>query len=170
MTQIVKSRWLLIGGLAAIGSALLWNALGDSRESAVPAGWSAVNERLEASLPKLKGEGREPETEDASEKTKGAEKAEGESAGAAAAEAEAGTETETSAAEADSGLVDLNRATAEELDALPGIGPAKARAVIDDRVRNGPFRTVGELARVKGIGPKLLDKIRQLVTVTGKAP
>ncbi len=47
-------------------------------------------------------------------------------------------------------LVDLNTATAAELDALPGVGPATAAAIIDHRHRNGPFRTVDDLAEVRG--------------------
>jgi len=58
---------------------------------------------------------------------------------------------------------DINRATAEEWDELPGIGPAKARAIVDDRERNGPFRSIDDLARVKGIGPKLLDRLREAI-------
>lgn len=64
------------------------------------------------------------------------------------------------------GRVNLNRATAEELDSkLPGIGPAKARAIVADREENGPFKSVDELVRVNGIGEKTLENIRDLVTV-----
>ncbi len=70
----------------------------------------------------------------------------------------------TSAAGALSGPVDLNRATAEELDRLPGVGPATANAIVVERDRNGPFATVDDLERVPGIGPAKLDAIRDLVT------
>jgi competence protein ComEA len=63
------------------------------------------------------------------------------------------------------GPVDINRATAEELDALPGIGPATARAIVDHRESNGPFAAVDELEDVRGIGPAKLDAIRDLVTL-----
>jgi competence protein ComEC len=66
-------------------------------------------------------------------------------------------------------LLDLNRATAAELETLPGIGPAKAAAIVADRTAAGPFRSVEDLARVKGVGPKTLEKLRSLVTV-GAAP
>jgi len=60
--------------------------------------------------------------------------------------------------------VDLNRATEVELVALPGIGPAKARAIVAARARR-PFRRVTELLRVRGIGPKLLARLRPVVKV-----
>lgn len=67
--------------------------------------------------------------------------------------------------------LDLNTATAEELDTLPGIGPVKAAAIVSDRAANGPFAAVEELVRVKGIGPGILKKIQALVTggETGKS-
>ncbi|MGO4372693.1 ComEA family DNA-binding protein [Paenibacillus sp. MCAF20] len=59
------------------------------------------------------------------------------------------------------GKLDINRATAEELDALKGIGPAKAQAIVDDREKNGPFATVNDLLRVRGIGEKLLAGMKE---------
>jgi competence protein ComEA len=64
------------------------------------------------------------------------------------------------------GLVNINTATAQELQLLPGIGPAKAKLVIDYRGAH-PFRTIEELARVKGIGPKTVRKLRPHLTVRG---
>jgi competence protein ComEA len=63
------------------------------------------------------------------------------------------------------GPVNLNRATAEQLDALPGIGPATAQAIVEHREANGPFASVDELEDVRGIGPAKLDAIRDLVTL-----
>jgi len=63
------------------------------------------------------------------------------------------------------GPVDLNTATVAELEALPGIGPATAAAIVDDRERNGPFPSVDDLERVPGIGPAKLGALRDLVTV-----
>jgi competence protein ComEA len=63
------------------------------------------------------------------------------------------------------GPVDINRATVDQLDDLPGIGPATARAIVAHREANGPFASVDDLEDVRGIGPAKLDAIRDLVTV-----
>jgi competence protein ComEA len=63
------------------------------------------------------------------------------------------------------GPLDINRAGAEALEALPGIGPAAAQRIIEYRAEHGPFASVEELTQVKGIGPALLEKIAPLVTV-----
>jgi competence protein ComEA len=63
-----------------------------------------------------------------------------------------------------SGPVDLNTATVDELDALPGVGPATAAAIVAHRDANGPFASVDALADVRGIGPAKLEAIRSLVT------
>ena len=66
---------------------------------------------------------------------------------------------------APSGPVDLNTATAEQLDALPGIGPVTAAAIVNWRAANGGFSSVEQLAEVDGIGPARLEKLRPLVRV-----
>lgn len=63
------------------------------------------------------------------------------------------------------GPVDINRATAGELETLPGIGPATATAIVEDRERSGPFLSIDDLDRVSGIGPVRLEALRGLVTV-----
>lgn len=67
------------------------------------------------------------------------------------------------------GLLDLNRATAEDLQALPGIGPVLAQRVIEYRRSAGGFRDVEELRQVKGIGAKKFDLVRTLVSVAAPA-
>lgn len=63
------------------------------------------------------------------------------------------------------GSIDLNTATAAELDTLPGIGPVTAAAIIAWREANGSFSSVDQLADVDGIGPARLEKLRSLVHV-----
>ncbi|NLZ18008.1 MAG: helix-hairpin-helix domain-containing protein [Desulfobulbaceae bacterium] len=60
--------------------------------------------------------------------------------------------------------VNINTATVQELTTLPGIGPAKAEAIIKHREANGPFKTVDELGNVKGVGPKTLQDLRSEVS------
>lgn len=60
--------------------------------------------------------------------------------------------------------VNLNTATQEELVALPGIGPAKAKAIIDYRNAH-PFKTVDEVKNVRGIGDQLYDSLKGKITV-----
>ena len=64
-------------------------------------------------------------------------------------------------------LIDLNTATAQELESLPGIGPVMAGRIIAYREANGPFLSMDEVENVPGIGPKTLESIRPLATVTG---
>jgi comEA protein len=73
--------------------------------------------------------------------------------------------TTTSKASTNTGIININTATQAELESLTGIGPTKAKAIIDYRSQNGPFVTVDDLDKVKGIGPATLAKIRDRITV-----
>ena len=61
--------------------------------------------------------------------------------------------------------VNINTASKKELDALPGIGETLAQRIIDYRSANGPFSTVDDLTKVKGIGAKTLEKLKPYATV-----
>ncbi len=66
------------------------------------------------------------------------------------------------------GVVNVNTATVEELQLLPGIGEARARAVIAVRKQRGGFKSLEDLLQVKGIGEVGLDRLRPHVTVNGR--
>jgi len=72
--------------------------------------------------------------------------------------------------DATAALVDLNLAGLDELETLPGIGPATAAAIIAHREEHGPFTSVASLDDVSGIGPARLDALGDLVTVTSANP
>jgi competence protein ComEA len=63
--------------------------------------------------------------------------------------------------------IDVNRASAAELQRLPGIGPKTSQGIIDERNKK-PFKSVDDLRRVRGIGPKTLEKLKPYVTVVSK--
>jgi competence protein ComEA len=66
--------------------------------------------------------------------------------------------------------VDINRAGAWLLEALPGVGEARAQAIIAYRERHGPFRDTHELTRVPGFGEATFEDIQDLITVAGPGP
>lgn len=61
--------------------------------------------------------------------------------------------------------VNLNSATAGELETLPGVGPAKAEAIIEYRETNGPFKSIEDLKSISGIGDKTYEKLKDLISV-----
>lgn len=66
-------------------------------------------------------------------------------------------------------VIDVDRATASELEALPRVGPKLAQRIVDDRNEHGAFGTLTALTRVKGIGPKLVTHLAPHVTFSGSA-
>jgi competence protein ComEA len=68
-------------------------------------------------------------------------------------------------ASVDVATININTATLKELQSLPGVGQVTAERIITYRTENGPFTTVDGLTKVKGIGKKSLEKIRELVSV-----
>ena len=63
-------------------------------------------------------------------------------------------------------IIDLNTAAPEDLERLPGIGPAKAEAIAAYRTEHGPFRTVDQLMEVSGIGEATLEALRPYITAS----
>jgi competence protein ComEA len=64
--------------------------------------------------------------------------------------------------------VDINTATVAQLESVNGIGPKKAEAIVEYRKKHGPFKSVDDLGKVKGLGKASIDKMRNELTV-GKA-
>ena len=65
-------------------------------------------------------------------------------------------------------VVDINSANEAQLRTVKGIGPVKARAILSYRAKNGPFRSVTDLRRVKGFGAKTIARIGPSITLSGK--
>jgi competence protein ComEA len=67
-----------------------------------------------------------------------------------------------------SGVVNINTATPEQLQLLPGIGEARARAIVSLRKQSGGFKSLDDLLEVKGIGKAMLDQLRPFLSLNGK--
>lgn len=65
--------------------------------------------------------------------------------------------------------INLNTATPQQLEEVKGLGPVKAKAIVDYRSKNGAFKTYADLEKVPGIGPKLLEKLKAELVVSGGA-
>jgi competence ComEA-like helix-hairpin-helix protein len=61
--------------------------------------------------------------------------------------------------------VNINSASADQLTALPGIGPSYAQRIVEYREKNGPFKRVEDILNVRGIGEKTFEKIRERITI-----
>jgi competence ComEA-like helix-hairpin-helix protein len=66
--------------------------------------------------------------------------------------------------------IDLNTATSEQLQRLPGVGPVTAQRILDYRKKSGPFQSVDDLLAVKGFSTKRLDKVKPYVMVKPPVP
>lgn len=182
MTRHSNIRTVLMLGCAI--AAIVFFTLALRNPDTEPAGWTAVNESAAAALAELEeDEAAQSEAEpesgnsgsgaalpgsagtDAAQETAGAgEAAAGNPAGDSGTQG-GGTSGDHSAAGSlqQDGKLDINTASAGELDELKGIGPAKAAAIVADREANGPFRSTSDLLRVKGIGEKLLAGIEDSI-------
>jgi competence protein ComEA len=65
--------------------------------------------------------------------------------------------------------VNINTATQAELETLQGIGPVKAKAIVEHRKKNGPFKSSDDLEKVSGVGPATMKRVRKDITVGGGA-
>jgi len=63
------------------------------------------------------------------------------------------------------GKININKATAEQLKSIPGVGMKKAQAIIDYRSKNGNFSTIDDLVNVKGIGKKMMAKMKGSISI-----
>lgn len=75
------------------------------------------------------------------------------------------TSSASSVSRTDPEMININTASAEELETLNGIGETKAAAIIQYRTENGGFRSIEEICRVKGIGDATFNKIRDKITI-----
>ncbi|WP_336787046.1 ComEA family DNA-binding protein [Paenibacillus sp. MMO-177] len=163
-TNSNRSRFMVPLFLVAAAVVLLAAAFAQPKEKA-PVDWVQLNREVDAVL-QLQGEpeaGKQKAelpgtTKDSEVKVPEAH------TGSVMAEANAGEAAGKE--EIPSGKLDINRATAEQLDTLKGIGPAKAQAIIADREQNGLFTSVDDLLRVKGIGSKLLAGIKDSIVAS----
>jgi len=73
--------------------------------------------------------------------------------------------TEVATSDPNVELVNINTATLEELDTLPGIGPTTAQKIIDYRTTNGPFAAIEDITNVSGIGPATFENIKTLIKI-----
>ncbi len=67
------------------------------------------------------------------------------------------------------GTINVNTATPDQLELLPGVGPERARAIVEWRGEHGAFKSADDLLQVSGIGQKALDRMRAHVSVSGKS-
>ena len=80
-------------------------------------------------------------------------------------QAAAASESPSDGASPSGGKLDINAATADQLQSLPGIGEKRAAAIVEHRAANGPFDDVEDLVLVSGIGDGIIESIRDLVEV-----
>lgn len=73
--------------------------------------------------------------------------------------------TSASSGNSENAKIDLNQADSSALQTLPGVGPAKAAAIIDYREKSGPFKTIEDLKNISGIGDKTFEKLKDLIIV-----
>lgn len=160
--KLIESyRWPIGVGLLVLilflGSYLLW------RENYWKAGQTNRIVNYESRITNL--EDKIVELEQAKTEAQAASQATPVQPTADGAVAGASTSSSAPAAQPKSGKININTATASELDSLPGIGPAYAGRIIDYRNQHGGFKSIEEVKNVKGIGDKTFDKFKDRITI-----
>ncbi|REE93095.1 competence protein ComEA [Paenibacillus taihuensis] len=161
---------LLIIGLLIAAVALVCTALYRPERDGQP-GWAAVNEQVKQTIGPI-----EKVADSSADAAKNDEKKRQQTRSKVSANASASARVSAGATGASAkddggetvssdGKVDINHATVEQLDALPGIGASKAKAIMADREQNGLYHSADDLLRVKGIGPKLLEKLKSFIVL-----
>ncbi|WP_232282244.1 ComEA family DNA-binding protein [Paenibacillus sp. oral taxon 786] len=147
---------------AAIGAGLMLLATG-SRPPAGIEGWTPINAEVKAALATEGsaadpggGSGETVTNADAAGQNAGPSAGAESNSGVAAFKEEAGKSTDT-------GKISINRAGLAELQEIPGIGEKKAKAILDYRNAHGPFTSIEALTEVKGIGDKMLEKMKPYI-------
>lgn len=150
----LSHKTLMLAAVCMMLAVMLLGAALLEPKRSEPGEWVPLNEAVETALVTLE---EQPAAKLEEEK------------GAAVKELEAGAAVEKLASEAGEAVVtgdgrlNINLATAAELENLKGIGPSKAEAIIKDREQNGKYASIHDLLRVKGIGEKLLSGIQESI-------
>ncbi|WMT42339.1 ComEA family DNA-binding protein [Paenibacillus sp. D2_2] len=175
---------------AFVGAVLMLLALGGGHASGIQ-GWTPVNREVQLTLQEQEGNKNgsssdqpavnviapqttetlvQGQTDQASlgadtvEQTDNMGKAEANAKGTGPSHAQPENEgTPPAEAQSQSGLININTAGAKELQEIPGIGEKKAQAIMNYRNENGPFKSVEDLTKVKGIGAKMLEKMKPYI-------
>lgn len=153
-----NKQLLLAAVCIVVASTLLAAALFESKRP-IKEEWVPLNEAVEAALGEMEKRDIEAGKMNTVESRAAEQNSVQEEAAADAGKVDAKEEEQ----HASDGKLDINRATAAELDTLKGIGPSKAQAIIEDREKNGRFTTIDDLLRVNGIGEKLLSGIQESI-------
>jgi competence protein ComEA len=155
---VVAARWVVLARrvpLSPLPASITAPANRDADNTAEPGGDAAGKQ------PETAGSELSPTTETGAASNAGQNTASAASAGGRAASAESKPAKLPTA----SSKLELNSATAAQLDLLPGIGPTLAKRIVDYRKQNGPFKRVDDLLNVSGIGEHKLAEIQELVYV-----
>jgi competence protein ComEA len=180
--RTISTNRKIVALMLLAGGALLAYAIFHSSKGTSFSSWEPVNEPLKAAIENLQNK-HEPDFMKSStipsdyfsskkqEATKGNTKEAGASKeGTAIEEISKGKSdnrlTIENKATKSSALLDLDHASQEELETLPGIGPSKAKAIISFREQHNGFNSLEQLLEVKGIGPKALERISKLVRIS----